>query len=68
MTTRQELQLNFRVGNRTVTVKAFDAVGPEDCYDNLFRSVLHRYATGEDLTMPVPREVKDFMIRTNLFI
>jgi hypothetical protein len=68
MTTRQEIELTFQVGQRSVTVKAYDAVGPEDCFDNLFRSVLHRYATGEDLTMPIPREVKDFMIRTNLFI
>jgi hypothetical protein len=65
---RTVLTLNFKVGTRTVTVQATDSVGPEDCYDNALRSVLHRYVTGEDLTMPVPREVKDFMIKTNLFI
>lgn len=65
---RNLLVLNFKVGQRTVTVRAMDAVGPEDCYDNALRSVLHRYVTGEDLTMPVPREVKDFIIRTNITI
>jgi hypothetical protein len=68
MTTRNTLTLNFKVGSRVVTVRAMDSVGPEDCYDNALRSVLHRYVTSEDLTMPVPREVKDFMIKTNLFI
>lgn len=65
---RNVVSINLKVGNRTVTVKAMDTVGPEDCYDNALRSVCHRYVTGEDLTMPVPREVKDFMIKTNLFI
>jgi hypothetical protein len=45
-----------------------DSVGPEDCFENALKGILHRYATGEDLVMPVPREVKDFMIKTNLFI
>ena len=65
---RKSAQLRFKVGQRVVVVKAMDAVGPEDCYENLISSVLHRYVTGEDLTMPIPREVKDFMIRTNLTI
>lgn len=65
---RKELRIKLKVGKRVVTVKALDAVGPEDCYDNLLSSVLHRYVTGEDLTMPVAREVKDFIIKTNLSI
>lgn len=65
---RNLVEIKMKVGDRLVTVKAMDSVGPEDCFDNSLRSVLHRYVTGEDLTMPVPREVKDFMIKTNLFI
>lgn len=65
---RNTVSINLKVGNRMVTVKAMDSVGPEDCFDNALRSVCHRYVTGEDLTMPVPREVKDFMIKTNLFV
>jgi hypothetical protein len=68
MAERTEVELNFKVGERRVTVKAFDAVGPDDAYEMLMNGVLHRYATGEDWVQPVPREVKDFMIRTNLFI
>lgn len=65
---RQEITLKFKVGQRRVSVKAMDAVGVEDCYEMLAKSVIHRYATGEDLTMPVPREVKDFILRQNLSI
>ncbi len=65
---RQEVTLKFKVGERRVEVKAYDAVGVEDAYENLLKGVLHRFATGEDWVQPVPREVKDFMIRTNLFI
>lgn len=68
MSDRNIAVLRFVVGNRVVRVKAMDAVGPEDCLENLIESVLHRYVTGEDLTMPIPREVKDFIIRTNLAI
>ena len=66
--TREEVELRFKVGQRMVTAKAFDAVGPEDAYDNAMKAVLHRVSTGEDLWMPTPREVKDFAIRTNLHI
>lgn len=54
--------------NRRVTIQAFDSVGVEDVYSVLFRGALHRLATGEDLTDPVSREIKDWIIRTNLFI
>jgi hypothetical protein len=67
---RNLIQLKYKVGTRLVTIQATDQIGPEDCYDNHVRAVLHRYATNgkEDLLMPIPRDVKDFMIRTNLFI
>jgi hypothetical protein len=65
---RNVVTINIMVGNRTVTITAMDSVGPEDCYDNAIRGVLHRYVTSEDLVMPVPREIKDFMIKLNLTI
>lgn len=65
---RNIITITLKVGNRTITVQAMDSVGPEDCFDNALKGVLHRFVTSEDLVMPVPREVKDFMIKTNLFI
>lgn len=65
---RRVAQLRFQVGQRVVTIRATDSVGPEDCYENLISGVLHRYVTGEDLVMPVAREVKDFIIKTNLTV
>jgi len=65
---RKVAKLKFLVGDRVVTVKAMDSVGPEDCYENLIYGVLHRHVTGEDLVMPVAREVKDFIIKTNLTV
>lgn len=65
---RQVIELKYQIGDRTVTVRAMDAVSPEDCFQNLMESVLHRYITGEDLTAPVQREVKDFLIKQNLTI
>jgi len=65
---RNQLDLEFRADGRTVKVRATDSVGPEDCYENAIASVLHRYVTGEDLTMPVPREIKDWIIRTSLTV
>jgi len=68
MTTRTEIKLKYRVGGRVVEIRAFDSVGVEDAYENQIKGVLHRYATGEDWIQPVPREVKDFIIRTSLFV
>lgn len=65
---RTKKTLRYRVGQRIVEVSAYDAVGPEDCYDILMRGAIHRIATGEDLVDPIPREVKDFIIRQNLVI
>ena len=69
---RIQTSITFRVRNETtnrrVTINAFDTVGVEDAYDVLFRGAIHRLSTGEDLTDAVPREVKDWIIKTNLFV
>lgn len=65
---RQKAVLNFMVNDRKVTVTAFDSVGVEDCYDVLVKASIHRIATGENLAEPVPREVKDWIIKSNLFV
>jgi len=68
VTTRTEAEIVYSVGDRTVTVRAYDAVGPEDVYENAMLAVLHRFKTGEDALRPAPREVKDFVIKQGLFI
>ncbi len=65
---RREIALTLKAGGRSVRIKAMDAVGPEDCFEMQMNAVLHRFATGEDLTPTIPREVKDFMIKTNLSV
>lgn len=65
---RQKAVLTYLVNSRKVTVTAFDSVGVEDCFDVLMRASLHRIATGENLAEPVPREVKDWIIKSNLFV
>ena len=65
---RQEITLRFRVNERTAEVKAYDSVGVEDAMNVQMRAALHRILTGEDWTEPVAREIKDFIIKTNLFI
>ncbi len=70
MTTRKIVQYTFKTSTGMVTVQAMDQIGPEDCFDVLMRATLSKYATGgkTDTMAPIPRSVKDFMIRTNLFI
>lgn len=68
MAERTETEIRLQVNERMVTVKAMDAVGVDDCMDIMIRAMLHKLATGEDLLMPIPREVKDFMIKQNLEI
>jgi hypothetical protein len=63
---RNEATKVFAVGNRRVTVKVMSEIAVEDVYDVLFSGIMHIYATGEDTVRPVPREVKDYLIRTNL--
>lgn len=65
---RQRAVLQYLVNDRKVTITAMDSVGVEDCYDILIRAALHRIATGENLAEPIPREVKDWLIRSNLFV
>jgi len=65
---RQEITLRFKVQQRFAEVKAYDSVGVEDAYDVLIRAALHRIMTREDWTEPTPREVKNWIIKTNLFV
>lgn len=65
---RSEITLTFKVGKRRVEVTAYDSVGVEDAYSMLIKGVIHRFAVGEDLIQPVPREVKDWIIKQNLTI
>lgn len=65
---RTKAVLSYLVNDRKVTVTVFDSVGVEDCYDVLSQAALHRIATGENLSEPVPREVKDWIIKSNLFV
>lgn len=68
MSERTEVTLRFRVQQRMVEVKAYDSVGVEDAYTVAMKAVMHRYVTGEELVAPTPREIKDWVIRTNLFV
>ena len=70
MVDRKLLELKYRVGKRVVTFRAMDQIGPEDAFDVLFKATLHRIGTRgkEDLMTPIPRKIKDYMIKTNLFI
>lgn len=65
---RSKAVLSYLVNRRKVTVTAYDSVGVEDCYDVLFKAALHRLATGENLAEPVPREIKDWILKSNLFV
>lgn len=65
---REVVELKYQVGDRTVTVRAMDTVGPEDAYEVILHGVLHRYVTGEDVVPTIPRDVKDAMLKANLFV
>lgn len=67
---RKVAQYIIKLGTRKITVTAVDQIGPEDCFEVLMRATLVKYVTRgkEDKMAPVPRSVKDFMIRTNLFV
>lgn len=70
MPNRTSASININVGGRTVTLTAVDRIGAEDAYHVNFMAALHRRLTKnkEDPFSPTPREVKDFIIRLNLFI
>jgi ribosomal protein L5 len=69
MSTRTEAEIVFYVGERRVVIKAMDAVGPEDAYETQMKAVMHEIITGEHSIFPyATREVKDFMLRTNLSV
>lgn len=65
---RSEVKRTYRVGDRTVTIRALEQIGPEDCYSMLLRAVLHRYVTAEDVVPPIGRDVKDALIKQNIVV
>lgn len=65
---RTKAVLNFLVNDRKVTITAYDSVGVEDCMDIGLRAALHRVKTGERLYEPIPRDVKDWIIKLGLFV
>lgn len=65
---RTKLVLNYTVNQRKAIVTAYDSVGVEDCYGVLLRAALHRIMTNEHLAEPIPRAVKDWIIKQNLFV
>lgn len=65
---RTKVTQTYKVGDRSVEVTAYDRIGVDDLYDIHVKAELHRILTGEDLFEPVRRDVKDFLIKTNLFV
>lgn len=65
---RQHVSLQFQVGGRQVTVQAMDSVCVEDILTNLIQCCLHRHLTRESLAEPVGRDVKDFLLKSNLYV
>lgn len=65
---RQETSFTLTSGKRSVTIKVTDSISPEDAYEVCLKMVAHRVVTGEDTYMPVSREVKEALIKTNLNI
>lgn len=65
---RQKAVLTYLVNDRKATITVYDSVGVEDCVDVLLRAAIHRIRTGENLAEPIPREVKDWIIKSNLFV
>lgn len=68
MTDRNVVTLRYQIGERIAEFKAYDTVGVEDSYDVLLQAAMHRIATGENLAEPIPREVKDWILKLNLFV
>ena len=65
---RTETSQTYISNGRSLTVTAYDAVGVDDVMENMLEGTLHQKLTGEQLVDPVPREIKDWQIRTNLNI
>lgn len=63
---RKKIVRSVRVGNRVLTVTAYDSVSPEDCMNILLRGTLHQKVTGEQRVDPIPRDVKDWIIRARV--
>ncbi len=65
---RQKSISTYQVNDRTVVVTAYDSIGVEDVMDIGLRAALHRIKTGEDLWEPASREIKDWILKSNLFV
>lgn len=65
---RNEINLEYKVGQRTVKIHVTDTIGVEDVYSNHIAAVLHRFVTREDLLVPANREIKNHIILQNLTI
>lgn len=66
MTDRKEYEFQYKVGTRSANIRVMDSIGPEDCYNVHIAATLHRLAVGEDLFTPIPRSIKDWIIKQNV--
>lgn len=70
---RREKSIVTTVGGRRVTIIIRDTIVPEDPYLNLVRASAYTFQarSGSNSRFPVPpvgRDIKDFLIRTNVVI
>jgi hypothetical protein len=66
---RQELFFESVVGGERVTMIIREDLIVEDPFDNLARAAAYRVATGKIFPAPpVGRDIKDYLIRTNISV
>lgn len=65
MAGRTLTESRYLVRNRTATVRFTDRIGVDDCYEVQCRAVMHRIIRDEEAFPVVPRDVKDWMLRSN---
>lgn len=64
---RSELFFESIIGGEHVTMILRDDLTVEDPFDNMARAAAYRVTTGKVFPVPpVGREIKDYLIRTNL--
>lgn len=64
---RSEIFYESVIGGERVTVVIRQDLVVEDPYDNLVRASAYRVTTGKIFPVPpIGREIKDYLIRTNL--
>jgi hypothetical protein len=64
---RSELYYESIIGGDRVTLIIREDLAVEDPFDNMARASAYRVATGKIFPVPpVGREIKDYLIRTNL--